>query len=215
MWSKTEPLLRLYFFMQMQLTQDYFLQDDVLFLAKDLLGKYLFTLIDGQIAGGIITETEAYKGTTDRASHAYGGRRTKRNEMMYHAGGVAYVYQCYGIHYLLNFVTNDTDIPDAILIRGIFPTHGCELMQLRTRKTRVSADISNGPGKVSKALGITKSHNGLSLTSDTIWVEDRNLIIPDSAIQTTPRIGVDYAGNDAKLPYRFVTNMKQNTINIM
>lgn len=188
----------------MLLPTNYFLRDDVVFLAKDLLGKYLFTMIDGQITGGIITETEAYKGTTDKASHAYGGRRTLRNEMMYHEGGVAYVYQCYGIHLMLNFVTNQKDIPDAILIRGIFPTHGGELMLRRTGKNQLNSKVSDGPGKVAKVLGIHKSHNGLSLTSPTLWVEDRQLAIPENEIINTPRIGVDYAGEDALLPYRFV-----------
>ena len=197
-------MLRLCFYTNMNLPSNYFLQNDVVFIAKDLLGKYLFTTIDGQIAGGIITETEAYKGTDDKASHAYHGRRTPRNEMMYHEGGVIYVYQCYGIHYMLNFVTNRKDIPDAILIRGIFPTHGGELMLCRTGKAKLNANLTDGPGKVAKALGINKSHNGLSLSSPTIWVEDRQLVIPEKAITNTPRIGVDYAGEDALLPYRFV-----------
>ena len=182
---------------------EYFLNPDVLFLAKDLLGKYVFTQIDGQIAGGIITETEAYRGTTDRASHAFGGRRTKRNEMMYAQGGVAYVYLCYGMHNMLNFVTNKQDIPDAILIRSILPTHGEELMLKRTGKPQCKPDITQGPGKVCKALGITLLQNGVSLDSDQLWVEDRGLHYPGNEIITGPRVGVDYAGEDAKLPWRF------------
>lgn len=190
--------------MAMKLTKDYFLTDDVVAVARDLIGKSLFTMVDGQLAGGVICETEAYKGTNDRASHAFGGRRTKRNEMMYHDGGVAYVYLCYGMHHLLNFVTNATDIPDAVLIRGIVPTHGEELMLHRTGKRKITRDIGIGPGKVSKLLGITVEDNGLSLCGDRLWIEDRGLLVPDSAIQVTPRIGVDYAGEDAKRPYRFV-----------
>lgn len=188
----------------MKLTKDYFLTDDVVAVARDLIGKSLFTTVDGQLAGGVICETEAYKGTNDRASHAFGGRRTKRNEMMYSEGGVAYVYLCYGMHHLLNFVTNATDIPDAVLIRGIVPTHGEELMLHRTGKRKITRDIGIGPGKVSKLLGITVEDNGLSLCGDRLWIEDRGLLVPDSAIQVTPRIGVDYAGEDAKRPYRFV-----------
>lgn len=188
----------------MKLTKDYFLTDDVVAVARDLIGKSLFTMVDGQLAGGVICETEAYKGTSDRASHAFGGRRTKRNEMMYREGGVAYVYLCYGMHHLLNFVTNAADIPDAVLIRGIVPTHGTELMLRRTGKRKVTPDIGIGPGKVSKLLGLTVADNGLSLCGEKLWIEDRSLVVPDNAILVTPRIGVDYAGADALLPYRFV-----------
>lgn len=192
----------------MKLTKEYFLGDDVLAIAWNLLGKSLFTRIDGQLTGGIICEVEAYKGTGDRASHAYGGRRTRRNEMMYHEGGVAYVYLCYGMHHLLNFVTNADGIPDAILIRGIMPTHGEELMLRRTGKRKVTPDIGIGPGKVSKLLGLTVADNGLSLCGDTLWIEDRGLVVPESQLEITPRIGVDYAGEDALLPYRFVTHFE-------
>ena len=188
----------------MKLTKDYFLTDDVVAVARDLIGKSLFTMVDGQLAGGVICETEAYKGTADRASHAFGGRRTKRNEMMYREGGVAYVYLCYGMHHLLNFVTNAADIPDAVLIRGIRPTHGTELMLRRTGNRKVTPDIGIGPGKVSKLLGITVADTGLSLCGEKLWIEDRGLVVPDNAILVTPRIGVDYAGEDALLPYRFV-----------
>lgn len=188
----------------MKLTKDYFLTDDVVAVARDLIGKSLFTMVDGQLAGGVICETEAYKGTADRASHAFGGRRTKRNEMMYREGGVAYVYLCYGMHHLLNFVTNAADIPDAVLIRGILPTLGTELMLRRIGKRKITPDIGIGPGKVSKLLGITVADNGLSLCGEKLWIEDRNVVVPDNAIQVTPRIGVDYAGEDALRPYRFV-----------
>ena len=187
-----------------RLQKSYFLGHDVLAIARDLLGKYLFTMKDGQLAGGIISEVEAYKGMTDKASHAYGGRRTRRNEMMYHEGGVAYMYLCYGMHHMLNFVTNEEDVPDAVLIRGIIPTHGEELMLRRTGKNRMSRDIGSGPGKVSKLLGLTVADNGCPLTGDTVWIEDRGLLISDDQIGITPRIGVDYAGEDALLPYRFL-----------
>jgi DNA-3-methyladenine glycosylase len=188
----------------MKLTKEYFLGNDVLAIARDLLGKSLFTRVDGQLTGGLICEVEAYIGTDDRASHAYGGRRTRRNEMMYHEGGVAYIYLCYGMHHLLNFVTNADGIPDAILIRGIIPTHGEELMLQRTGKRKVTPDIGIGPGKVSKLLGLTVAGNGLSLCGDTLWIEDRGTFVPNNQVETTPRIGVDYAGEDALLPYRFV-----------
>lgn len=187
-----------------RLQKSYFLQQDVLAIARDLLGKYIFTMKEGQLSGGIVSEVEAYKGTGDRASHAFGGRRTDRNEMMYHEGGVAYVYLCYGMHHLLNIVTNSEGIPDAVLVRGIIPTHGEELMLRRTGKSRMSRDLGSGPGKVSRLLGLTVADNGRPLTGDMIWIEDRGLQIPDNQIEVTPRVGVDYAGADALLPYRFL-----------
>ena len=184
--------------------KSYLLGNDVESMARSLLGTYLFTKKEGQLAGGILTEVEAYKGIGDRASHAYGGRRTRRNEMMYHEGGVVYMFLCYGMHAMLNFVTNAEDVPDAILVRGLLPTHGEELMLQRTGKLRGGASLTDGPGKVCKALGLTVADNGVSLDGDTVWLEDRGLSVPDDKVEITPRIGVDYAGEDAKLPYRFL-----------
>ena len=96
------------------------------------------------------------------------------------------------------------EVADAILIRGIIPTHGEELMLRRTGKARISPSITSGPGKVSKALGLTIADNGFSLESERVWIEDRGMLVPEDHIMTTPRIGVDYAGEDALLPYRFV-----------
>jgi len=187
----------------MILPKAYYLNSDVVFLAKDLIGKYLFTKIDGQLSGGIITETEAYKGIEDRACHAFGGRRTPRNEMMYAEGGVAYVYLCYGIHPMLNVVTNQKNIPDAILIRAIYATHGEELMLKRTGKSQMNQQVTNGPGKITKALGVSLAHNGEPLQNNKIWIEDRNFDVSKTKILNTQRIGVEYAGEDALLPYRF------------
>jgi len=188
----------------MPLLLSYYLTHDVVFLAKDLIGKHLFTKIDGQLSGGIITETEAYKGIDDRACHAFGGRRTKRNEIMYAEGGVAYIYLCYGIHPMLNVVTNQKDIPDAVLIRAIHATHGEELMLKRTGKLQMNTQVTDGPGKVTKALGITLADNGESFQNKRIWIEDRGLDMSKTKILTMPRIGVEYAGEDALLPYRFL-----------
>lgn len=185
------------------LALDYFQHDDVVFLSRDLLGKFLFTCIDGCITGGMITETEAYRGPEDRASHAYNNRRTPRNEVMYHRGGVAYVYRCYGIHNLFNIVTNIENIPHAILIRAIAPTIGIEQMEKRRRMPKESKSLTDGPGKVSQALGIDKGCNGLPLKGPLIWLEDRCVKIDSLKISAGPRIGVDYAGKDALLPWRF------------
>ncbi|MDR1757389.1 MAG: DNA-3-methyladenine glycosylase [Bacteroidales bacterium] len=192
----------------MVIEHDYFLQDDVVFAARDLLGKYIFTRVGGQLCGGMIFETEAYKGITDKASHAFGGRRTRRNEAMYAEGGIVYVYLCYGMHHLLNLVFNREGAPDAVLIRGILLTHGEELVLQRTGKTKVTPTICQGPGRVSKALGITVADNALQIPSAKIWLEDRKITPLHEEIKITPRIGVDYAGEDAALPYRFVWKKK-------
>ncbi len=183
-----------------------YLHTDVVYIARFLLGKYLFSNIDNILTGGIITETEAYKGTSDKASHAYSGTRTNRTEIMYGQGGVAYVYLCYGIHYLLNVVTADVNIPHAVLIRAIYPIIGTNEMLVRTGKTKVNNNLSNGPGKLTKALGIDLSINGASYQGSDIWIEDNKIAIKKMDIEAGPRIGVGYAGKDALLPYRFVFN---------
>jgi DNA-3-methyladenine glycosylase len=187
-----------------KLSPEYYLNPDVVFLARDLLGKALMTNIDGQgITGGFIVETEAYAGVIDRASHAFGGRRTRRTETMYLQGGVAYVYLCYGMHHLFNVVTNIEGIPHAILIRGIKPIIGQEIMALRTGKQPENLQILNGPGKLTKALGITTRHDKTLLADNTIWIEEYSGHYNENQVITGPRIGVDYAGEDALWPYRF------------
>jgi DNA-3-methyladenine glycosylase len=187
-----------------KLPASFYTRPDVVRIARELLGKYLFTFIDGIYTGGIITETEAYNGETDRASHAFGGRRTARTEIMYATGGTAYVYLCYGIHSLFNVVTNKKNIPHAILVRAIYPTEGIEQMRIRRRKPKSKIEeLCIGPGTVSQALGIHFSHTGKSLSGNEIWIEDKALKIPDNKVITGPRVGVDYAGKDALLPYRF------------
>ncbi len=173
-------------------------------MAKDLIGKTLCTRINNKLTCGVITETEAYAGVTDKASHAFGGKRTNRTETMYCKGGVSYVYLCYGIHRLFNIVSNDKDIPHAILIRAIYPTKGIDEI-VKRRGLKFSKNLCVGPGKVSQALGIDLLHNNLSLAGKQIWLQDDKLKIKESDIQVGPRIGIDYAGEDAKLPYRFWT----------
>ncbi|MFH1322175.1 MAG: DNA-3-methyladenine glycosylase [Bacteroidota bacterium] len=188
----------------MKLSRDFYTRDDVCQISKDLLGKYLFTRFNAKITAGIITETEAYAGITDRASHAYGNRRTKRTEVMYHEGGVAYVYLCYGMHHLFNIVTNKKDIPHAVLIRGIKPVEGVDTMnKRRTKKTSTYDRIISGPGIVTQALGIKTIHTRIDLCGDIIWLEDRGIKILPGNIIVSPRIGVAYAKEDALLPYRF------------
>jgi DNA-3-methyladenine glycosylase len=187
----------------MKLTEAYYHNDDVVAISKDLLGKYLFTRIDGVVTGGYIVETEAYNGAIDKASHAYGNRKTNRTEVMFRQGGIVYVYLCYGIHEMLNIVTSVEGHAQAILIRAINPTEGIEAMLYRRNMLMVKPNITAGPGSVAKALGISRKINAFSLQSDDIWLEDRGLVFPDKSIAAVPRVGVDYAGEDATLPYRF------------
>ena len=191
----------------MKLTNDFYQRTDVVQIARELLGKELITNIDGELTSGIITETEAYNGIVDRASHAYGGKFTPRTQIMYAAGGVSYVYLCYGIHHLFNVVTNIEGVPHAVLIRNIKPLKGLETILQRRNKTKANKTLSTGPGTLSQALGIKTIHNGLLLQENTIWIEDVGLKIDPENIKSTPRIGVDYAGEDALLPYRFVANL--------
>lgn len=183
--------------------QEYYLQHDVLFLSRDLLGKFLMTEIDSKLTGGMIIETEAYRAPEDRASHAFGNKRTKRNAPMYCLGGISYVYQCYGIHFLFNVVTNIADIPHAILIRAIKPVIGIETMLARRHKAKADRTLAGGPGTLTQALGITLAHNGLPLFGPPVWIEDRGIKVAPEDVVTGPRIGVDYAKEDALLPWRF------------
>ena len=187
----------------MKLPDHYYYSSDVLALARDLIGKYLFTNINGVITGGYIVESEAYNGAIDRASHAFGNKLTPRTKTMFMQGGVAYVYLCYGIHEMFNIVTSAEGEPHAILIRAIEPTDGLDEMLLRRKMSLVKPTITSGPGSVAKAMGISRKINAFSLQSDTIWLEDRGLCFPDEAIAAVARVGVDYAGDDAILPYRF------------
>jgi DNA-3-methyladenine glycosylase len=181
----------------------FYQRKNVLQVAKDLLGKSLVTNWNGILTSARIVETEAYAGVMDRASHAYGARRTRRNEIMYAAGGVSYVYLCYGIHHLFNVVTNGAETPHAILIRAGEPVSGVEEMLRRTGKAKPDYTLTRGPGNISKALGIHTSHSGLSLESNQLFIADDGYQLKKTQIIASPRIGVDYAGEDAKLPYRF------------
>ena len=176
---------------------------DVTKIAKELLGKILVTNLKGIITSGRIVECEAYAGAIDKASHASGGRRTARNEIMYGAGGYAYVYLCYGIHHLFNVVTNSVDKPHAILVRALDPLEGIEKMLRRTEKKRLDNTLTRGPGNVSKAMGISTRDSGISLLGNKIFIVDDGTRYRAQEIGASPRIGVDYAGEDALLPYRF------------
>ncbi|QNN44515.1 DNA-3-methyladenine glycosylase [Pedobacter roseus] len=187
----------------MKLDPGYYLNEDVVGLAKDLLGKVLYTKIGDEITAGIIVETEAYFGVKDKASHAYGGRRTNRTETMYGAGGIAYVYLCYGMHHLFNVVTSTENDPHAVLIRGIEPLVGIEIMEERRNMPHTKGAISAGPGSAAKALGINKTFNAKNLSGDDIWIEDHGIKYNENDIAATPRVGIAYAKEHALLPWRF------------
>lgn len=187
-----------------KLGTDFFERSDVVAIAKELIGKKLVTHFDDDLTSGIITETEAYNGIVDRASHAFGGKRTSRTEIMYGSAGIAYVYLCYGIHSLFNVVTNKKDVPHAVLVRAIYPLDGIERIRARRKVKLPLKKICSGPGTVSQGLGIHFSHSGMQLTGNKIWVEDLGIKIKSADITAGPRVGVDYAGEDAQLPYRFI-----------
>jgi DNA-3-methyladenine glycosylase len=184
-----------------KLKREYYLGDNVVSIARSLLGKTLMTNIKGVITGGKIIETEAYSGLVDKASHAWPNKKTARTEVMFEPGGIAYVYLCYGIHRLFNIVTNVTGKPDAVLVRAIEPTVGIEHIIKRRNAKKLTEKLSSGPAKVSLCLGIDLDHNTQPLTGRKIWIE--NGIENHHSIVETTRIGVDYAGEDALLPWRF------------
>ena len=187
----------------MKLPFDYYLNRDVIFLAQDLLGKVLYTQVEGEITAGIIVETEAYFGEQDKASHAYGGRRTNRTETLYGQGGLSYVYLCYGIHHLFNVVSSVEGEPHAVLIRSVEPLLGKEIMERRRGMPVANAAITSGPGSTAKALGINRSFNEKDLTGEEIWIEDHHIQYTTDQIAAVPRVGVAYAKEDAFLPWRF------------
>ena len=187
----------------MIVSKSFFQRKNVVQIAKELLGKTIATEIYGQVTSGIIVETEAYS-FRERGCHAYQNRMTERNRVMFEEGGVAYVYLCYGIHNLFNIVTNKSDKAEAVLIRSLQPVQGEDLMLERMRTTSLKR-ITSGPGKLTKALGIDRSHNGKDLMTSDLWIEEGIRVAKKDIVAVT-RIGIDYAGEDAKLPWRFYLN---------
>lgn len=190
-----------------KLPLSFYVRTDVVTIARELLGKVLVTNFNGERTSGRIVETEAYAGESDRASHASKGR-TARTSVMYGSGGQAYVYLCYGIHQMFNVVTSVEGEPHAVLIRAVEPLEGKEVMLHRTGKTHMNAGVTSGPGKVGKAFGFHTSQCGLSLVSDKLFIADDGLVLQDSEVVASRRIGVDYAGDHAEWLYRF--HMKEN-----
>ena len=188
-----------------KLPLSFYLRDDVLAIAKELLGKVLVTNWNGEVTSGRIVETEAYGGEMDKASHASKGR-TERTEIMYGSGGQAYVYLCYGIHQMFNIVTSREGEPHAVLIRAIDPIEGKEIMLERTGKKKWDESVTSGPGRVGKAFGFHTTQCGLSLVSNELYIADDGYKVKEEDIISSPRIGVDYAGEHAAWHYRFYLN---------
>jgi DNA-3-methyladenine glycosylase len=172
-------------------------------VACDLIGQRLVRIVDGQRLAGVIVETEAYLGAIDKAAHSFGHRRTARNEPMYADGGTWYVYLNYGIHEMLNVVTESVEVPSAVLIRAVEPIEGMELMFARRPKARREVDLCSGPGKLGAAFGIDRSLSGRDLmTEPTLFIE-RSAAKHPPRIEVGPRVGVDYAEEWAARPLRF------------
>ena len=194
--------------MRKKLTNEFYQRTNVVKIARELLGKALFTNIDGVVTGGIIVETEAYS-WKEKGCHAYNARKTDRNAIMFEEGGHSYVYLCYGMHHLFNVVTNVKGVADAVLIRALEPLAGIPEMTLRRGKIANPYHLTSGPGKLTKALGIHRKLNAKSLIDNEVWIEELPGKSPiRTQIVASPRIGIDYAGEDAKLPWRF--HLKDN-----
>ena len=181
--------------------------NNVVRVARNLLGKQLWTNFNDELTAGKIVEVEAYCGATDRACHAFPNKRTSRTQIMYEPGGVAYIYLVYGMHHLFNIVTNVEGSADAVLIRAIEPVTGEEVMMDRRNVNQSNKFLTGGPARLTQALGITVEHNKTDLQSEQIWLTEGKSYA-DSEIVTSTRIGVEYAGADALLPWRF--NIKDN-----
>lgn len=187
---------------QRKLPKEFYTRSNVLLIARELLGKLLVVPHEsGKRVSGMIVEVEAYRGPEDRASHAYGGRRTRRTETMYQSGGLAYVYFVYGMYNQFNVVTNTRDIPHAILVRALEPVEGLEIMRTR-RHQQPDRNLTNGPGKLCIALGIDRQLDKADLLGDRVWIEDY-LKVSRGRILKGPRIGIDYAGEWVETPWRF------------
>ena len=175
---------------------------NVVRIARNLIGKQLWTNFNNNLTGGLIVEVEAYCGATDKACHAFPDKKTPRTQIMYESGGVAYVYLVYGMHHLFNIVTNIEGSADAVLIRAIEPVAGERIMQVRRNINQSNKLLTGGPARLTQALGITVAHNKTDLQSNHIWLTEGKRY-SDSEIVTSKRIGVEYAGDDALLPWRF------------
>lgn len=192
------------------ITKDFYHRDDVVQVAKDLLGMYVISQFDGHRTIGRITETEAYRGPEDKACHAYNNRYTKRTSVMFQEAGVAYVTLCYGIHHLFNVVTGFEGKPHAVLIRALAPVEGIETMLQRRGMERLAPRLMAGPGSLSKAMGITTAYHGKTLLSEDAAVYlAYGEKVPETQILASPRVGINYAEEWVNTPWRFRISTQQ------
>jgi DNA-3-methyladenine glycosylase len=187
-----------------RLERDFYTRTDTLRVARELLGKRLVVPSRaGARVSGRVVEVEAYLGAEDRAAHSYGGRRTRRTETMFAAGGTAYVFFVYGMHHQFNVVTGPEGLPHAVLVRAVEPEEGLELMRER-RPVPKERELTSGPGKLCRALGLDLSFDGEDLTEGRrVWLEETGVSFRPEQIASGPRIGVAYAAEDALRPWRF------------
>lgn len=187
-----------------RLGREFYTREDALLVARELLGKRLVVLDpEGRRVSGRIVETEAYAGPEDKASHACGNRRTARTEPMFAAGGIVYVYFIYGMHHQFNVVTGRENFPSAILVRALEPEEGIELMRVMRPVAR-ERDLTSGPGKLCRALGIDLGFNVEDLVAGRrVWIEDAGALVAPGEIARGPRVGVGYAEEYARKPWRF------------
>lgn len=181
-----------------RLSKSFYLQP-TLELAQSLLGKLLIKETEEGLASGWIVETEAYIGPGDQAAHSFGNRRTKRTEVMFGPAGITYTYVMH-THCLVNVVSGQIDQPEAVLIRAVQPKDGLDLMYKRRSKVKRDFDLTNGPGKLTKALAITMEDYGHSLTESPLYIAEGNIV---TDISKGPRIGIDNSGEAKEYPWRF------------
>ena len=180
-----------------------FYLDETVSVARALLGCVLWRRLGDDLLSARIVETEAYLGANDLASHARRGLRSARNESMYLAGGHAYVYFTYGMHWCMNVVTQETDTAEAVLLRAAEPLRGIEAMRERRPKAKRDTDLMNGPGKLCAAMAIDRALDGAALNGDLLFLTGRDIAVDDAEIAVSPRVGVDNAGDAAHWPLRF------------
>jgi len=186
----------------MKLPRSFYL-DDTVHVARSLLGCVLWRRLGRELLAARLVEVEAYLGANDSSSHARRGLRSARNESMYLAGGHAYVYFTYGMHWCVNVVTQEADIAEAVLLRAAEPLRGIETMRERRPKAKRDRDLINGPGKLCSAMAIDKSLDGEPLDGKTLWIAPRDVEINDEDIAVSHRIGVENSGESARWPLRF------------